>query len=157
MESLKPVPNRVPWPPLLLVAAGASAWLLGRVVPLPWPGLDDLPARVIGYGAGVAGVVLAVWAIVTMAKARANVLPHRPATRLVTAGPFRFWRHPIYMADVLILLGLAQVTLNIWFLVMAVLFAMAIWTLSIGPEERHLEAEFGDDYIAWKNRTRRWF
>lgn len=151
------VPSRIPWPPLLLAAAICGAWLLGRVAPLPWPGIDDLPARVIGYGAGVAGLLIAAWAIATMVRARANVLPNRPATRLVTTGPFRIWRHPIYMADVLILLGLAQLTLNVWFVVAAVLFAMAVYTLAIGPEERHLEAEFGSAYMEWRSRTRRWF
>jgi len=150
-------PSAVPWPPLLLVSTIAAAVLLGWAVPLPWFGVDDLPARVIGYGLGGAGLALAAWAIVTMATARANILPHRPATALITSGPFRIWRHPIYMADVLILLGLTQVTLNLWFIPAAALFAMLVTVLAIVPEERHLEAQFGDIYLTWRGRTRRWF
>lgn len=156
-SAIEPRPSAVPWPPVLLVIAIAGPALLGRVMPLAWPGLDDLPARLIGYGIGAAGLALAGWAVITMAKARANILPHRPATTLVTSGPFRIWRHPIYMADVLILLGLAQVTLNVWFVFAAVLFTIAVYKLAVEPEEKHLEAEFGHDYIEWRERTRRWF
>jgi len=150
-------PSAVPWPPLLLVASVASAFVLQSLLPIAWPGLDDLPGRLIGYGLGAAGLVLAGWAIATMAKERANVLPHRAASTLVTSGPFRTWRHPIYMADVLILLGLAEVTKNVWFVPVAGAFAIAVFKLAIEPEERHLEAKFGAVYQEWKQRTRRWF
>lgn len=150
-------PSRIPWPPLLLVAAIAGAWLAGRIWPVAWPGIDDLPARLIGFGIGAAGLALAAWAIATMASARVNIRPDRPATGLVTTGPFRIWRHPIYMADSMILLGLAQATFNIWFVVAALLFGLAVRLLAIAPEERHLEERFGATYLAWKAHTRLWF
>jgi protein-S-isoprenylcysteine O-methyltransferase Ste14 len=135
----------------------ALAIALGAAFPLPWPGLDDVPARIIGYGIGIAGLVLMAWSLATFLTAGANVLPHRAATTLITSGPFRWWRNPIYMADVLILLGLAQVSLNAWFVIAALLFAPAVRQLAILPEERHLEARFGDAYRDYKARTRRWF
>jgi protein-S-isoprenylcysteine O-methyltransferase Ste14 len=150
-------PSTVPWPPLLLVAAMVAGVLLHRLYPLDWPGLDDKPARVIGYGLGVVGVVLMAWGLGTLVLARTNVWPHRRADQLVTAGPFRIWRNPIYMGEVLILLGLAQVTYNIWFAILAPLFALAVYRLAILPEEAHLEARFGDTYLHYKGRTRRWF
>jgi protein-S-isoprenylcysteine O-methyltransferase Ste14 len=61
------------------------------------------------------------------------------------------------MGEILILLGLAQVTLNFWFAVMAPVFAVAILLLAILREERHLEARFGEEYLDYKARTRRWF
>ena len=89
--------------------------------------------------------------------ARTNVWPHRQADLLVTAGPFRIWRNPIYMGEMLILLGLAQVTYNIWFAILAPVFALAVFKLAILPEESHLEARFGETYLDYKSRTRRWF
>src|SRR5438034_5381136 len=94
-EELRPSP--IAWPPLLLAAALGAAVALGRLHPLPWPGLDDLPARVIGYGLGVAGVLLAAWGMLTLYRAGTTVLPHRRAGRLVTHGAFGFRRNPIYM------------------------------------------------------------
>ena len=150
-------PSAFPWPPLLFLGAIGAALAMGRLRPLPWPGVDDLPARVIGYGIGIGGIVLSAWAILTLARARTNILPHRAADRLITTGPYRIWRHPIYMAETMILLGAAQVTGNIWFAISAVLFTVLILGLAVLPEERHLEARFGAAFEAYRERTRRWF
>jgi protein-S-isoprenylcysteine O-methyltransferase Ste14 len=150
-------PTSVPWPPILFCAALVAAFLLGRTFPLTWPGLDDPAAHIVGYAFGLAGVALAVWGIITLHRANTNIRPHRGADRLVTEGAFRFRRNPIYLGDVLILLGVAEATGNIWFAVMAPIFAVAILLLAILPEERHLEARFGEEYLDYKARTRRWF
>jgi protein-S-isoprenylcysteine O-methyltransferase Ste14 len=150
-------PSAIPWPPLVFAAALLAAFLLQRAYPLAWPGLDDRPARVVGYGLGIAGMALMIWGLATLYAARTNIWPHKAADHLITHGPFRFRRNPIYMGEVLILLGLAQATLNIWLAIMAPLFAVAILLLAILPEERHLEARFGEQYLDYKARTRRWF
>ena len=150
-------PSAIPWPPLLFVAALAAGVLLGRLTPLPWPGLDDLAARSIGYGLGAAGIALMAWGFLTLYRANTTVLPHRRVDRLVTHGAYRFRRNPIYMGEVLALLGLAQATGNIWMALMAPAFAAGVLVLAILPEERHLEARFGEAYLDYKARTRRWF
>ena len=150
-------PSAFPWPPVLFAVAIGSALALGRFYPLPWPGLNDWPARMVGYGIGVAGIVLMAWGLLTLYRAGTNVLPHKGADLLVTQGAFRFRRNPIYMGEVLILLGGAQATVNIWFAILAPLFAVALLPLAILPEERHLEARFGEAYLDYKARTRRWF
>ena len=150
-------PSAIPWPPVLFVGALVAGAFLGRVYPLPWPGLDDLPARVIGYGLGAAGLALMVWGFLTLRRADTTVLPHKRVDRLVTDGAFSFRRNPIYMGEVLLFLGLAQVTGNVWMAIMAPLFAVGVLALAILPEERHLEARFGSAYLAYKERTRRWF
>ena len=152
-----PKPTEIPWPPVLVLAVLAIGWLAGRLYPLPWPGLDDLAARIVGYGLGAAGIALVAWALVTLYRAGTTVRPNQGADRLVTDGPFRYRRNPIYMGDVLILLGLAQLTLNIWFAILAPVFALAVHQLAILPEERHLEERFGQAYLDYKERTRRWF
>jgi protein-S-isoprenylcysteine O-methyltransferase Ste14 len=154
-DELRPSP--IPWPPLLLAAALGAAILLDRLYPLPWPGLNDLPAQIIGYGLGAVGLLLIAWGAVTLLHARTTLLPHRGAGQLVTHGAFGFRRNPIYMGEVLMFLGLAQATGNLWMAIMAPLFAVAVLVLAILPEERHLEARFGEDYLAYKDRTRRWF
>lgn len=119
--------------------------------------MDDTPARILGYAFGIMGIALSAWALATLMRARANIMPHRAASRLVTAGPYRIWRHPLYMSEVLMLLGLAQLTYNIWFVIAGILFAIAVRALAIVPEERHLEALFGVEYESYQARTRRWF
>lgn len=151
-------PSRFPWPPVLLLAALASAWALGRpgAWPLPWPGMDDRPAHIVGYGLGFAGLALALWALFTFVEARTQIRPDQQATRLVTHGPYRRWRNPMYLGEVLIMLGLAELTHNVWFAILAPVFAGLVTWLAVLPEERHLEARFGADYLAYKERSRRW-
>lgn len=148
-------PSAVPWPPILLAAAVGGAWLLGRGMSIAWPGVDNWPAHAVGLGFGLAGVVLVVWAARTMSHAKTTILPHRGASELVTGGPFAWRRNPIYLGDTLMLLGAAELTKNIWFVAAAFAFAGLVTWLAILPEERHLEAKFGDAWRAYAARTRR--
>lgn len=149
-------PTAAPWPPILIAVAVLAAVLLGYLAPLPWPGLDDWPARVVGITIGTAGLALVLWAISTLNRHETAVMPNKGASNLVTSGPFRWVRNPIYLGDVLIFLGVAEVTKNIWFVVLGLVFAGLVTWLAILPEERHLEAKFGDEYRAYKAKTRRW-
>jgi protein-S-isoprenylcysteine O-methyltransferase Ste14 len=96
------------------------------------------------------------WSFWEFQKAKANILPHKAATTLITTGPFARFRNPIYLADTLILLGLAEISRNIWFAVGALLFVILVTLLAIIPEERHLARKFGAEYEAYKARSRRW-
>lgn len=149
-------PGKVPWPPILLVVAVAGAVALGRFVPLPWPGVGDGAASAVGLGFGVAGVLILAWAGMTLRRHQTTILPHEGASTLVTEGPYRWRRHPIYIADVFLLFGAAELTRNIWFVILAFAFAGLVTYLQIIPEERHLEAKFGDAWRSYAARTRRW-
>ena len=149
-------PSRIPWPPIVFVAVLAAAIALDWVQPIPWPGLDDWPARAVGLGFGITGIALLAYAIITLRQHDTTYLPDVGATTLVTSGPFRRFRNPIYLADCFILLGLAELTKNVWFVAAAFAFAGLVTWLAILPEERHLERRFGDAYRAYKENSRRW-
>jgi protein-S-isoprenylcysteine O-methyltransferase Ste14 len=146
----------LPWPPILLAAIVAAAVAAGYAAPLRWPGEGDLMAHIAGLGLGLAGLALVVWAAVTLRRHGTTILPDKAADVLVTDGPFRFRRNPIYIGHVLMLLGAAEITHNIWFAILAVPYIPLVTWLAVLPEERHLEARFGDAYRAYKARTRRW-
>lgn len=156
IDDISERPSRTAWPPFVLVGVIAVAIVLGYAVPLPWPGLDDTPARAIGLGIGVAGVMLLAWAIFTLRRHGTTVLPDAGARVLVTSGPYRRFRNPIYLADAMILLGAAEATKNVWLVVAAAVFVALVNWLAVLPEERHLERRFGEAYLAYKARSRRW-
>lgn len=149
-------PSQLPWPPILLVAVIAAAIVLGYISPLPWPGLDDLTARIIGRSIGIVGIVLLVWAILTLRRHDTTVLPDVGASHLVTTGPYRRFRNPIYLADTMILFGAAELTKNVWLVIAAVGFVLLVTWLAILPEEQHLERRFGQAYVDYKAKSRRW-
>jgi protein-S-isoprenylcysteine O-methyltransferase Ste14 len=148
--------TKFPWPPVLFGSAIAVPWLLTIFAPVPWPGLNDTPAYCIGTAFGACGILLIGSAFWTLRAHRTSYLPNRPATALVTGGPYLRFRNPIYLGEALLLLYAAQITQSIWFVGAALLFAGLITVLQIIPEERHLEAIFGEAYLAYKARSRRW-
>lgn len=149
-------PSAFPWPPVLLAGAIVAAWLLGRYLPLGWTGVGDGAERAAGIALVAAGIGLFAWAAITLRRHGTTILPDKGADHLVTDGPYRFRRHPIYLAQVLVLVGLAVLAQNLWFAVAAVAHAILVTWLAALPEERHLDAKFGDAYRAYKASTRRW-
>ncbi len=149
-------PSQVPWPPILLLGVIVAAIALGYLAPVAWPGIDDAAARAIGLGIGGAGVALLAWSILTLRRHGTTVLPDVGATSLVTSGPYRRFRNPIYLADAMILLGVAELTKNVWLVAAAAAFAALVTWLAIIPEERHLERRFGQAYLDYKAKSRRW-
>lgn len=149
-------PSTLPWPPLLLAGIVAAAVFLDHHLPLAWPGQDDFPSHVAGWGLGLAGLALFLWSAATLRRHGTTILPDKAASVLVTDGPFRFRRNPIYISHAFMLLGVAELTHDVWFVILAALYIPLVTWLAVLPEERHLEAQFGDDYRAYKARTRRW-
>lgn len=149
-------PSAFPWPPVLWFGAMALAWAAQATWPLPWPGLDDWPARAVGWALGLGGLALITWAFVTLRGAGTTVLPDKGADVLVTTGPFWRFRNPIYLGHVMLMFGLAEATKNVWFALFALVHAVLVTALAIIPEERHLEARFGAAYRDYKARSRRW-
>ncbi|MFG1393500.1 methyltransferase family protein [Xanthobacter agilis] len=150
-------PNRIPWPPLLYGAALAAGLGLGWLVPLGWPpALADLPIRAGGGFVALVGLGLDLWAIVTLHRAATNILPHRGADKLVTHGPFALSRNPIYVGNMLLVLGIGIALLNAWLMAAALLAACATDRLAARREDRHLAAKFGPAYAAYAARVPRW-
>ncbi len=149
-------PGTVPWPPILLALTLAGSWWLGQSVPLNWPGQDDGAARILGLAFGIGGIVLVIWAVATLTRHRTTFWPTSPVTTLVTDGPYAFRRNPIYLGEVLMLFGIAEITNNIWFVILAFVFGVLVTILQIIPEECHLEAKFGEAWRDYAAKTRRW-
>lgn len=149
-------PIRFPWPPVLLAGIVAAAMALGTWVPLDWPGEDVYLAHIVGLNIGAAGLVLLLWSALTLHRHSTTIHPGKLPDVLVTDGPFRFRRNPIYIGHVLVLLGIAELTHNIWFVILAAAYIPLVTWLAVLPEERDLEARFGEAYRTYKANTRRW-
>lgn len=149
-------PNRLPWPPMIYIAATLLAVAANSIWPLR-PELNLAVLRLLGAVLLAAGLGLDVWAMATMSRCRANILPHRAATALVTTGPFAWSRNPIYLGNTIALLGAGAVFANPWFLPAAVIAAFAVQRLAILREEVHLAMQFGVAWDRYCGRTARWF
>ncbi len=117
----------------------------------------DLPALgLVGRGLVFGGAALVLWPIVQFLLAGTGVVPFTPAHTLVTGGLYRFSRNPMYLGLSLMLLGGALIAGSLGALLPVPLFPWVIRKRFIEGEERFLEAAFGDDYLEYKCRVRRW-
>lgn len=91
-----------------------------------------------------------------MKQAGTNINPLQPATSLVTTGPFRFSRNPLYLSLTLLFAGLSLILNSLWGLI-ALAPVLAILHFGvILREERYLEAKFGESYRQYRTQVRRW-
>jgi protein-S-isoprenylcysteine O-methyltransferase Ste14 len=157
MNDVTARPNNVPWPPIIFSAAVAVGILLNVLYPLPWFGqpLSGM-LLVLGVLMMAAFVALNISALRAMHRAGTTVRPDRGTDHLVTGGPFSFSRNPLYLAGTMLVVGIGLVSGIVWFLLVAILAAFTVQKLAIEREERHLRARFGETYLDYAARVRRW-
>jgi protein-S-isoprenylcysteine O-methyltransferase Ste14 len=147
-------PNVVVLPPLLYGAGLAVGLLLHWLAPRPVLA-DDLRYWV-GGGVLALGLMLAVWGRRVMERVGTNVNPTQPTTALVSDGPFRFSRNPLYVALTLMYIGLGLLTNGLWVLLLLAPVLLVLHYGVVLREERYLEAKFGDPYRAYRAHVRRY-
>jgi protein-S-isoprenylcysteine O-methyltransferase Ste14 len=144
-------------PPFVFVAAFLVGMALDRWVMEFRFGNASRPVLLVaGWLLIALGLCVMLWAVWTFTRARTSVLPFRPATAMVTSGPYRFSRNPMYVGLTLLYVGLSLLTGMAWPLVMLPLALVALTALVIRREERYLEAAFAAEYAAYRSRVRRW-
>jgi protein-S-isoprenylcysteine O-methyltransferase Ste14 len=137
-----------------LVGWGINVLIGGPVVPRQAPLWERVVPAVLFGGVGIG---LVVSAIVMIKRAGSNVAPMRPVTALVTGGPFRFSRNPIYVGFALIVVGTAVALNLLWPIVVLVVVVMPIVRRRVvGREEAYLERTFGREYRRYQERVPRW-
>jgi len=105
----------------------------------------------------VAGFVLTGSGSREFRKAKTGFQLKDGGTALVTSGPFRFSRNPIYLGMLVWLLGLAVLLGSLISFVFPVLVFLLANFVLIPPEEKKLQETFGDEFLRYRRRVRRWF
>ena len=141
-------------PPLYFALAIVSMWLLHRFFPIV--DLIDPPLSRLGWVFIIAGIGLALWAERLFSRVGTGVRPFTPSTAVVATGPYRFTRNPMYLGMMLVLLGGFFLGGSISSLLVIPVFFWWIHNRFVLPEEDHMAAALGDDYVAYKERVRRW-
>jgi len=149
--------TRIPWPPLIYMAAITGAVALGLTVPLPWIA-GPLGYILFAVGRLVILAVVALWVTSgrAMTSAKTTLNPTGEPSHLVTTGPFAITRNPIYLANTLLMIGVGLVAGIFWFIVLAFVAAFATQKVSIEFEEKMLSTKFGKKYKDYAKKVRRW-
>jgi protein-S-isoprenylcysteine O-methyltransferase Ste14 len=122
-------------------------WMAWSALPLPpW-------VRWLGAATGLACVPLIYWVFSTIGESISETVLTKAEHRLVTGGPYRWVRHPLYAVASLMFLSLALLAAN-WFILLFALLSLTMIALVVVPaEENNLVAQFGDEYRAYQRRT----
>ena len=146
--------NYIDMPPVWLLFYMGLAW--GQSVLWNPFSYASPVATMIGRTLILAGLVLMSLAAFLFWHHRTTVVPKRIPDSIITVGPYRYSRNPIYVADALVLTGFAISLGSVLALFLVPLFMWTIRKRFIEGEEARIRAEFGQAYEAYCARTRRW-
>lgn len=139
-----------------------AIYALGFVLGLGVESLEPTPNPPLRAGVAVAVAGVAAWALLDpwamrqFKAAGTEVSPSRSATALVTTGPYRWTRNPMYVGMALLYAALAVALGVLWALVTLMAVLVVIDRVVVPREERHLKAAIGDAYARYQAEVRRW-
>ena len=110
----------------------------------------------VGWSLIVAGVLLMGWSKRTMTRAGVDPNPYEPTTAIVATGPYALSRNPIYVSAAVVYVGIAFVVNTVWPIVFLPFGIALLYYGVIAREESYMEKVFGDEYLKYKARVRRW-
>jgi len=102
------------------------------------------------------GAVLVWWGFRTFADHKTDFRIDRPASCIVKTGPYAFSRNPIYVGGAILYLGIALLFDSGWSLFMLIPLMCIIHQRVVLPEEEYLEGKFGQEYLDYKAKVKRW-
>lgn len=146
--------NVIAPPPLIYAAGLLISFFLQRRFPTKF----RLPkgTSVVSVGLLILSFLLGFSAFLSLRQARTTVFPHKPTTTIVSTGPFRYTRNPIYLSFNLLYIGIALLTNLLWAFALLPLVLLFINWGVIAREERYLTNKFGEAYKQYLARVRRW-
>ncbi len=141
-------------PPLWTLAAFAVSWLFAQF--LPFGTLPSFGVQLLGLAWIALAVLLILWSALYFRANKTTIEPHHTPTALITKGPYRISRNPIYLAMVVASIGWALWCGTITAFVGPVILAWVLHSRFVLPEEAKLRDAFGDEAAAYITKTKRW-
>ena len=135
---------------LILSLCMLITWYFGESSP------QNLLLILVGLGLIGLGFLLAFNSIARFVRAKTGVVPFSESTTLITEGFYKYTRNPMYVGMNSFLLGLMLILknpLNIFFLI---IFFFVVRNMFVLKEEVQMEETFGEDYLTYKRKVRRW-
>jgi protein-S-isoprenylcysteine O-methyltransferase Ste14 len=143
---------RIP-PPVLTATVIFTAYLIDFYFPFR---LNESTLFIPGVALISLACLIALLAVIRFLKFKTHVEPWKPTSTIITTGVYRFSRNPIYLAFAIINVGIGFLLNSGWILFSVVALIPLLQVVVISREERYLETKFGEDYLQYKRRVRRW-
>ena len=140
--------------PVIFGAALVVGILLHQAFPVPF--LPRIVTLLAGAACFLLPFLLGFAALRAMRHAKTSVNPNKPTTALLTKGPFRYTRNPMYLSMGIQYVGLALLFNALWAIVLLPCTLIVVHFTVIRREEQYLEQKFGEPYLRYKAKVRRW-
>jgi protein-S-isoprenylcysteine O-methyltransferase Ste14 len=140
--------------PVIFFGALILGFLLNRALPLTL--LPSRSAQIAGLIIVVPGFLIGGSGLIEMRRAHTSPDPREPTTALVEKGVFRYTRNPLYLSLFVFFLGIAIFLDTLWLILLFPLLLFVVDRGTVKPEESYLERKFGDTYLQYRKRVRRW-
>lgn len=142
------------WPPVWLIIFMVLAWAQTQIWnPLAY---QSTLTTMVGGALIISGIALMVLSFVMFLRHKTSVVPKRTPDSIITVGPYKYSRNPIYAADAIILIGYVLTLGSVISFLLVPAFAWVIRVRFINGEEAGIRAEFGQSYEDYCKQTRRW-
>jgi protein-S-isoprenylcysteine O-methyltransferase Ste14 len=141
-------------PPLYFAVGLAGGMAIDNAIAAPVGGRPLTTAT--GLTIAVLGLALALGGVVAVVRHRTTIVPHHAVATLVTGGVYRLSRNPMYTGLAIVHLGVALLLGSWWPLLLWPVAILAVRRLAIRPEEDYLTERFGQTYLNYQARVRRW-
>jgi len=139
-------------PPVLALIHLLAAFALGWLVPVKLPPWADY----FGWVIVLLGLGVAFGGLRQLILAHTSPDPHSPTTSVVTTGIYRLMRNPIYFGYLCMVIGLPLIFGIPWGIIVAPVQVYFFNRIIISREEIYLAGKFGQEYLDYKSRVRRW-
>lgn len=143
-------------PPILYVAVFFLSILIQRYFPLPMGPIGSSLGSYLSVVFILIGIMFALPALIAFFKTKNTLITIKPATSLQTKGIYNISRNPMYVGLLSVYIGIALILGNWWTFLLIPLVIFVITRYVIIKEERYLERAFGQDYLNYKTKVRRW-
>lgn len=140
-------------PPVVFLGSILVAVGLNSVWPVK---VSSNPLAPVGWFVVLLAIVLFALSAREFAKVGTPLPTQQPTTALVTTGPYRFSRNPVYLSFVLFQVGLGVWINNAWILAMLIPAIALISYGVIAREEQYLVRKFSVEYLRYRRSVRRW-
>lgn len=151
-------PSHFPWPPIIVITMIIAGFALNHYIPLGWvyPPLSDF-LSFLGFMVVAIALAFDVWAMRVLKDHNTTVMPHKRSTALVSKGPYSFSRNPIYLGNIMLMIGLGFMFGILWHFPLALVGGLLTSLFAIRGEEQHLAHNFPRDWRNYSQKVRRWF
>jgi len=121
---------------------------------MAWASLGLSPLlRWLGVALGIVAVPTVYWVLSTLGSNVSETVLTKERHELVTSGPYRFVRHPLYVVGICLFLSVGLMAANAFILLWTLLTLIAVRFLVVPREEAELVAKFGEDYRRYQQMT----